>query len=545
MRWPWAVVLVCVLAGPSLRAEGRPCGTHPGLQREIRALHDLVGPGMRASNASRAADADIDDVAVLVDGGDLVVRRNPFDLDGSALRLTPRPAGGYDAARLALPLEAPGPALGLGDDDVRAVELGFPFPFFGVTHSRAFVHSDGHVTFGSSEAGTGAPNLSRFADGGPRIAAFFADLEPSRGGSVSVRTEAARAVILWSAVPGAGQINRNTFQLVLHAGGAIDLAWAGMQTREGIVGITPGRTGEVAGVDWSDGAPSTAGAALERFSESEHVDLVAATRRFLAGRPDAFQQVVVYTTRPLNPVAGTLAFEINVKNDVQGIGLELMDHSRAWGSAGSLESIVYMDSVDTYADADGFEFLAHEVGHRWLARLHAGADGASPASGLLGRGNVHWSFFLHSDASVMEGNAIADRGNGRFETVGIARRFSPLDQYAMGLRTSAEVPPFFYVDVPDDFRPNRPYKASSAPEEGVSFTGVRRDVRIEDVVRAMGPRVPALAPPGFRQAFVLIADDAAPATDVRVRTVARIRSRFGPFFAEATGGRGVAQTHLR
>jgi hypothetical protein len=202
-----------------------------------------------------------------------------------------------------------------------------------------------------------------------------------------------------------------------------------------------------------------------------------------------------------------------------------------------------MDSADTYAEHDGFEFLAHEVGHRWLARLRV--DGASPRTGLLGRGDVHWSFFLDSDASVMEGNAIADRGNGRFETVDIARRFSPLDQYAMGLRTAAEVPPFFYVDLPDDFRPNRAFKASSAPEEGVSFTGVRRDVRIEDVVRAMGPRVPALAPPLFRQAFVLVADHSALATEARIRTVGRIRSGFGPFFTQATGGRGIAVSELR
>jgi hypothetical protein len=317
-----------------------------------------------------------------------------------------------------------------------------------------------------------------------------------------------------------------------------------MQTREGIVGIAPGRPGEVTALDWSAVGPAPPpGALLERFSESEHLDLVAATRRFLSGRPDVFQQVILYTTRPLNPVPGTLAFEVNVKNDVQGIGLEAMDQSAAWGSAGALESVVYMDSADTYADVDGFEFLAHEVGHRWLARMSI--DGGAGRTTLLGRGGVHWSFFLETDASVMEGNAIADRGNGRFETVDIARRFSPLDQYAMGLRAPAEVPPFFYVDVPDDFRPNRPFKASSAPEAGVSFTGVRRDVRIEDVVRAMGPRVPATAHPIFRQAFVLVADDSAPATEARLRAVARIRSRFGPYFTAATDGRGVAISTLR
>ena len=534
-----------MLAVPSLRADGRYCGTHPGLQRELRALHDVAAARRRGAAATRGSDVDVDDVAVLADRGDLIVRRNPFDLDGSALRLTPNRSGGYDAARLALPAEPPGTPLGLGDDEARAVDLGFAFPFFGAAHPRAFVHSDGLVTFGPLAFGVGAPGLARFLDGGPGIAAFFADFDPSRGGSISMRAEAARVVFLWSSVPGAGQINRNTFQLTLHADGAIDVAWEGMQTREGVVGIAPGQSGEVTDVDWSDAAsaPHTGGR-VERFSESEHADLIAVTRRFLSGRPDVFQQVVIYATRPLNPVPGTLAFEINVRNDVLGIGLETMDHSRAWGSAGALESVVYMDSVDTYAEADGFEFLAHEVGHRWLARIRLGGDGASRDT-LLGRGGVHWSFFLDTDASVMEGNAIADRGNGRFETVDIALRFSPLDQYAMGLRAAAEVPSFFYVDVPDDFRPNRPFKASSAPEQGISFTGVRRDVRIEDVVRAMGPRVPAAAPPLFRQAFVLIADETAPATEGRVRTLARIRSRFGPYFHEATGGRGATSSILR
>ena len=98
--------------------------------------------------------------------------------------------------------------------------------------------------------------------------------------------------------------------------------------------------------------------------------------------------------------------------------------------------------------------------------------------------------------------------------------------------------------MPDDFRPNRAFKASSAPEAGITFTGVRRDVRIEDVVRAMGPRIPPSGPPGFRQAFVLVGDEVAGATEARVGIVARIRSRFGPWFTEATGGRGTASSVL-
>ena len=57
---------------------------------------------------------------------------------------------------------------------------------------------------------------------------------------------------------------------------------------------------------------------------------------------------------------------------------------------------------------------------------------------------------MDSDASVMEGNDIEDLGGGSFRTVGAVRRYSRLDQYAMGLRGRAEVPPFFYVAEPDE-----------------------------------------------------------------------------------------------
>jgi hypothetical protein len=62
----------------------------------------------------------------------------------------------------------------------------------------------------------------------------------------------------------------------------------------------------------------------------------------------------------------------------------------------------------------------------------------------------------------------------------------------------------------------------------------------------MGPRSPdaAQAPRLLRQAYVLVADGAAPATEARLRAVSRIRSRFELYYAAATGGRGLALTHL-
>jgi len=536
-----------LVTAASAERAGLPCGTEPGAARDALALHEY----WRQASPPPVAGADFDDghVAVLHDRGDLVVRRNLFDLAGASVRLAPNGAVGYDLAPLAVPLEAPGTSLDIATGSSQAVALPFRFPFFGASYDRVFVNADGNLTFGAADDVSGERGLARFLAGPPRIAAFFAPLDPSRGGVVSASLRADRAAFLWSQVPGGGQINRNSFAVALEPGGTIDLIYGSeIQTREALVGVSPGGTAGLTVADLSAARPpGSTGALAERFSETEKVDLVSVSRRFLSRHPDLFEQIVVYTTRPLNPVPGSLAFEINVRNDVQGIGVETgFDQSAPWGSEGALASIAYMDAIDQYLEVDGFEILAHEVGHRWLARLRFRDASGRPRDSLLGRGLVHWSFFLNSEASVLEGNEITDHGGGRFETVDIARRYSALDQYAMGLRLPEEVPPFFFVDEPDNFRPNRAFKFSSPPEAGISFTGVRRDVRIEDVIAGMGPRVPdaTRAPRRLRQAFVLVADEQAPATVARREALARIRSRFEPFYREATSGRGTVDSTL-
>ncbi|HXB55767.1 MAG TPA: hypothetical protein VN461_13345 [Vicinamibacteria bacterium] len=526
-----------------------PCGTEVQGARNLAVLHrywQQTSPP--STSAAGALDRDVNNVALLLDRGDLVVRRNPFDLDAASLRFAPNRGGGYDVVRLSLPLDSGGTPLSIVTGGSAAVGLPFPFPFFGTTFTQVFVNADGSLTFGAPDTGEGEQGLARFLAGPPRAAAFLADLDPSRGGTIAAQVLADRAVILWTGVPGGGQINHNTFEITLHAGGVLEMVYGEMQSREAVVGVSPGSTRDVTPADLSVGHPAgSTGALAERFSETEKLDLVSVSRRFFARHPDVFEQIVMYTTRPLNPVAGTLAFELNVRNDIQGIGLETgLDETGQWGSAGGLASVVFMDSIDQYLEVDGFEILGHEVGHRWLARVQFRDGRGSLSNALLGRGLVHWSFFMNSDASVLEGNRIADRGGGHFETVDITRGYSALDQYVMGMRLPEEVPPVFYVDEPDNFRPNRSFKFSSAPEAGISFTGTRRDVRIEDMIAALGPRVPdALhAPRLLRHAFILVADDVAPATADRLQALARIRSRFGPYYLEATGGRGAVDSTL-
>jgi hypothetical protein len=546
-------LVAALLALPPVTAGGQqaPCGTRREGARAALALHRYAQQARALAGHdtfradSRARDTDVAHVAVLEDQGDLVVRRNTFDLDQSALRFEPNATGGFDVRSVSGRPEPAGEPIPVSTGGAALVDLPFDFPFFGRAERRVFVQADGNLTFGQAALGS-APGLSDFLSGPPRLAALFASLDPSRGGTISARLLADRAVFDWRDVPGAGQINRNSFQAVLYPNGTIDVLYGPIETREGVVGVSPGGVFEVTAAELARGEPrGSTGALAEVFSESEKVDLVAVARRFYRSHPDIFEQLIVYTTRPLNPVPGTLAFELNVKNEILGIGLPVEDRAADYGSSGALRSLVHMDAIDPYLEVDGFEILGHEVGHRWGARLQFGTAGAVNSS-LLGRGGVHWSFFADTDASVLEGNDIEDGGGGRFETVAIARGYSALDLYAMGLRSAAEVPPFFYVESPDDFRPNRGYKATSGPEPGVSFTGVRRDVRIEEVVAALGPRMPSAeeAPRLLRQAFILIADETGPATPERLLALARIRSRFEPWYHEATGGRGEVDSTL-
>src|SRR4029453_17309624 len=155
------------------------------------------------------------------------------------------------------------------------------------------------------------------------------------------------------------------------------------------------------------------------------------------------------------------------------------DTAADFGSAGNLKSVVVMDALTKYPASPTTKFLGEnntlsvmgqEVGHRWLAFLKFRDANNRTSSALLGRDQAHWSFFMDSDASVMEGNDIEDLGGGSFRTVDAVKRYSRLDQYLMGLVPPSAVPPFFYVESPNSTRTRE-----SAPSIGVSFTGTRRD----------------------------------------------------------------------
>jgi hypothetical protein len=548
-----SVVLLAALplwAAPPGREGPRWCGTTRNGARDAVAAHRERGERVRAASA-RTASLDVGQIAVLQDEGDLALLRNPFDLQNAALRFGPVDAG-FSVARLTAPLfpEA-GTPLALGDDDTAAVPLPFAFPFYGAAYRTVQVNSDGNLTFGEPDSASTARNIGRLLFGPPRIAPLLADLDPASGGSVAWSAVGDRFSVTWTDVPQFDQTDRNTFQVSLYADGRVEMAYGTVTAAidEGVVGIAPG--GSAAGlapVDFSAAAGQAGVALAESLRASDGLDLVAVARKFYLDHPDDYDQLVVFTNRRLVET-GTFAFEQTLQNEVQGIGAGVFDLSDAYGSGGRLHSVTMMDSLGKYPDdpsrvflgADsGLGVLAHEVGHRWLAQATF-LDGERVSRELLGRDEVHWSFFFDTDGSHLEGNDVADEGGGRFRTVAAGVRYSALDQYLMGLRDAAEVPPMFFVRNPTGIV-NDPARD---PEVGVSFSGTRRDLTLADLLAAMGRRQPPFgeSPRTIRQAFVYVAVGAAPAA-ADIQKLERIRAAWEPYYAASTDGRGAAEARL-
>ena len=504
----------------------------------------------RQAVARPAADRDENNIAILEDHGDLISRPNLFDLTNTGVRFEPAGAG-YSVTSTSAEFRATlGRRVALGDDDSVAQTIAFPFEFYGRRFTSLFLNSDGNLTFEEADNASTARGISRLTSGAPRIAPFFADLDPSAGGGIFLDSAADVMTITWCAVPGFGLPLTTNVQALLFPGGAIEFRFRTTTLGDGIVAVSPGRTNTFNAVDLSaGGVRSTEPVAIgEQFLASSALDLVAASRRFYASHPDDFDQLVFWTDTAV--ISDAFAFETTINNAITGTGLDVIDFSREFGSGGALQSVVNMDRISKYRDVPSAKLfgeistlgvLAHETGHRWLARLRFLDADRAPSDQLLGRQRAHWSFFVDTDGSVMEGNEIEDLGGGAFRTTSATEKYSRLDLYAMGLATEAEVPRWFYIEAPRSSN-----SRETPPIVGVAINGTRRDVLIQDVIDALGPRLPAAgdSPRLHRQAFVFVRRASAVQDPQDFARLVRIREQFEPFFSRATENRMTVRTTL-
>ena len=504
--------------------------------------------------APEAVVEDVGQIAVVRDQGDIILPANAYDLRNIAVAFVRNGVGTYDLRRSdRLFQSSVGDRVAIGDDASVPVALPFAVPFYSGRYNQMFLNSDGNLTFVNDDHASTDRDVSRFLTGPPRIALLFDDLDPSSGGTVFRRVDSDALFVTWCNVPEFGlPSNRVNVQVRVGSDGAIDFMYgATVNASSAVVGVSPGTTGIFTPVDVSTASTTPTsggtGAVGERFAAQQELDFVALGKQFYRSHNDDFDQLVVFANSRTT-AAGTFAFEFTVANEVTGIGVDIYDTSRDFGSGGRLRSIVDMDLLSKFPDDPRTKFLGEnntlsvlgqECGHRWLAYMQF-RNGATNSNELLGRDEAHWSFFFDSDASNMEGNDIQDVGGGSFRTVGAVSQYCALDQYAMGLRLPSEVPPMFFVRGPSSGNP------ADAPRIGVSFTGQRVDVRIEDVVAAMGQRRPdaTAAQKLFRDAFVYVVTG-NPEISSDLAKLERIRSSWEEYFNASTGGRGTMNARLR
>jgi hypothetical protein len=557
------LILVLLLAGGPLAGStisDHPwCGTgRTGFEAQAAIHRDqqrrLRESGTEVRNVVQAAR--VGDVAVLVDDGTMVVQPNPLDLANLGIQYIPQKKGGLIASPSSAPIEeAIGDRIVLGDDDSR--EIAFPkkfrFRFFGKVQTRLFVHSDGNLTFVAPDAGSTDRDLDRLISGPPRIAPLFTDLDPGAAtgdGGVYVLTSPAKIVVTWRDVPQFGLSNHNTFQTVLYPDGRITFTFGTLQARAAVVGLAPGGNGQVQLLDYTANLPSGVikiGIA-ERFVTSRTFDHLAVARAFFREFADIYDHLIVFLDFPQSLGPGAFAFEITIKNDVRGLGVPISDNTAQVGSRNRLRSFVQMGTLSRYphdpeqpflGTNSTLDVLGQEAGHRWLSftRFIDGNGEASDA--LLGRDLSHWSFCHNSLASDMEGNEWQEQGNDRFLSVDATSRYSPLDQYAMGLIGASEVPPFYYVG-----GCNNP---AAAPQTNAIIQGPRIDVTIDQIIAAEGPRVPDFrkAPHAFDMAFILVAEGGQFPSEDSIGKIDRIRAAWESYFAAAVDGKGSVRTALQ
>lgn len=280
---------------------------------------------------------------------------------------------------------------------------------------------------------------------------------------------------------------------------------------------------------------------------------------------DAFDYLVVWTDFPVAIGAGSAAgLYIPVSSDLRGLNIgldgrfdETFDFTERHGSAGRLKGVILMGNVLAMPEDPGdarynqgysvLNILAQETLHRYGAFVGFTHEGTYRRE-LVGRQSAHWSFFVDSGGSDLEGNAWAlDQAQGAYVSGAFGGRFCDTDLYLMGwLRPDQVDAPLRVLLDPEPLVPESA-RATQSPLEGAVARGTMLEVTPEMIARAHGPRLPAAGaePRTLRQAFVLVSEPGDPAT--RAEASARLdayRARWGRYFYEAAQRQGRIITTL-
>jgi hypothetical protein len=272
--------------------------------------------------------------------------------------------------------------------------------------------------------------------------------------------------------------------------------------------------------------------------------------------PDEF--VFIYLFTAFETGVGAFFYQPEA-NNTRGIGDMVYDMNGASPRDGFVFmnywqsfNVLFGQGGPTFVQGQSRAVFNQEAMHRWGAYVQAGTAGMGAGSDVLrGRDDAHWSYFLETNASPMEGNHWRDNGNNSFTTLTTFNdwRYSELDRYLMGLLPATMVEPFFVIDAPvvgtqQDITGQVINKASppQVPELGgqITIQGHRVNLTIDDIITRNGVRQPAFgqAPTRWRSVFVMLAGKTSPLSETERLSFEQMVDGYAAGFKEATGNVG-------
>lgn len=545
------------------------CGTYKGNEAEHawrNAINEQIQAEVKAGKRTQQASLDYvyDDVWIIQDDGTLTFSgTNAFDTNLKTFLFAPAGGGVYNVTNPAFSYDGVlGSIISPGDDGALVVNLPFTFPFAGNNWSQMYVSGNGIVSFGKHPNPSGFYDPNDFYSTTPKIAGYYMDLDPSAGGTVRVRSEATKYTVTWIAVPEYGTAKFNTIQIVIYPSGNFTLTYNGIASTLAtngspiVLGFHPGGAPPLQTISFSGGLPhvSAPGAAVyEQYYSYANplVNEVALMQRFYAQFPDEFFQLVFFTN--FAQTMGGFANELNIKNDVTGIGLGIFDSSSQYGSNGILESRCNMNQLSAWHPdptnrffSKGNNFLTimgQEAGHRWGAFVNFN-DGVHAGNLILGRQDAHWSYYTDVDHSSLEGGNWVSIGGNNYQCPTRVDFFSEVDEYCFGLRTPDEVTDFFLISSPSNDLPAN--RSVGTPVLGATASGTFVPVTVEHIIASEGARTPTEPNENkdLRQGFIFLIQAGTTPSQADLDKIALFRRTWEEYFERSCDGRLTCNTSI-
>lgn len=251
------------------------------------------------------------------------------------------------------------------------------------------------------------------------------------------------------------------------------------------------------------------------------------------------------------------AFYSPMANDVRGIGYDSMFSGEVFDtSANQLDGFIFMNYYGLWAESPdvGRYVFGQEFMHRWGSFTNIEKEGLDPDA-LLGRDTAHWSYYLHTPNSPMEGNTWLDNTDGTWTTEndGVST-YSDLDLYLMGFAGPEEVGEQTLLLVDDAAAAAAGVEPGTTPTyldrysggSNVTLPATPMTFTVDDIIAAEGPRVPSVedSPKEFRMAFLVLVLSEDTFGEEEITAIDGVRRTFEADWEEDVGFRADLDTTL-